>query len=98
MPCMLMSEADPENQEVISEAEVPALLVRFTDGNLALPMFPRLVILFLKWCAESCPEEEQPELHKNFAQLYLDDGYSVILACKLNVISLSVFRERDPKR
>ena len=98
VPSMLMSEADSMMQTLISSADVPALIVWFPEGYLPFGMFPRLVILFVHWCAEKWPVKEQPKLFKNFAQLFLDGGYSVILACRLNVISLIVVRgEKVPE-
>ena len=95
VPSMLMSEADSEILKLIMEADVPALVVRFPDGYLPFGTFPRLVILFVHWCAEKWSVKEQPKLFKNFAHLFLDGGYSVILTCRLNAISLTVVRGEE---
>ena len=91
---MLMSQADTKIMTLLSSADIPALLVRFPGMYLLRGIFSRLVILFVQWCAEKWSRKKQPKFFKNLAQLYLGTSgcYSVILACRLNVVSLTVVR------
>ena len=97
VPSMLMSQPDTKILELLSSAGVPALIVRFPGGCLPPGMFPRLVILFVRWCADEWSWKKQPKFFKNFAQLFLGESgcYSVILTCGLNAVSVSVVRGED---
>ena len=93
VPSMLMTKASPEVLELIQSSNVPALVVHFHDDYLpAFGLFHRLVIYFVRWCAEKWGKVEQPQLYKNCARLFLgaEGSEQLILACGLHVISFSV--------
>ena len=87
-----MSKASPEVLKSIQSSNIPALVLCFQDDYPAFGLFHRLVIHFVRWCAEKWGEVEQPKLFKNYACLFLgaEGSDQLILACGLNVISFSV--------
>ena len=89
---MLMTKPSPEVLKVIQSSSVPALVLRFQDDYPAFGLFHRLVIHFVRWCADNCGEVEQPQLYKNYACLFLgaEGSDQLTLACGLNAISFSV--------
>ena len=89
---MLMSKADSKILKLITEADVPALVVRFPDEYLPFGMFPRLVIRCVHWCGKTWSVRKQPKFYRNYARFFLGTNgtYQVILASGLNVISLTV--------
>ena len=89
---MLMSKASPEVLKSIESSNVPALVLHFQDDYPAFGLFHRLVIHFVRWCAEKRGKMKQPKLHKNYARLFfgVKGSDQLILACGLHVISFSV--------
>ena len=89
-----MSKASPEVLKLIQSSNVPALVLCFQDKYLpAFGLFHRLVIHCIRWCAvEKWGKGKQLKLYKNYAWLFLgtEGSEQLILACGLNVISVSV--------
>ena len=96
VPSMLEAEADSRIFKVISQAEVPALVVRFLKQYLPFGVFPRLVVRCAVWCLKrrSAKKQRQPKLYKNSARFFLEGAYQVVLAAKLNAVFVSVVGEK----
>ena len=94
---MLMSKASPEVLELMHSSIVPALVLCFQDDYPAFGLFHRLVIHFVRWCAEKWGKGEQPKLYKNYARLFLgaEGSHQLFLACGLNVISFTVISGKE---
>ena len=111
VPSMLMSHRGEKAAELLANAYIPSLFLRFKQLSVQdvlkevyvpvpLGFFPQLVLKFLQWCTEKQSKPSvlsYPKLYKDFANIFVypDEGYSVILLQRFSVIELVVLKEEE---
>ena len=94
VPSMLRTHPPEDVMKLVQVAstQIPPLFIKFKYGQVPPGLFPRLVLLFLKWGKEKCFSPEKTKLFHNFARFYTSEevGCSVILLCFSSFIKVVV--------
>ena len=97
VPSMLTSHPPDEISDLVANAEIPSLFLKFETGQVPAGFFPRLVLEFFQWCIDRFPRQEPPQLFNGFARFYIlpEEGRSVILLCHSLSIELLILTSNE---
>ena len=104
VPSMLMSLSEDDANELLADAPICPLFVRFRRPSgseieyvqMPLGFFQRLVVKFLNWCIHQEFTPLYEDMYQNFARFPIrPEGYSVILRCHSSSLQIVVYRDPD---
>ena len=100
VPSMLMSHPPEDITRLVKSSQIPSLYLTSNSSQVAIGLFPRIVLHFYQWCSKEWPSPLKPQFYQNFARFHIDPeaGCSVILLCHSSFIEIVVHRAHDEVR